>query len=292
MRYGHALLPGLLIALAAGCTSPSAPALPWWERLRPFQGPTGPDVVHMVVALVEQPVDDPYLAQELWAAADEQAVALERKAVLEDNGLRVGQLGGITPARLQRLLTTEKSCPSPRQIQMRAGNIKTLEIGSPQATCRFRLRQDSLSLPVELENASCSLQVQPSLTKDGRTRLLFTPVIRHGEAKLIAQPSADRSRLEVLNQQSAETYSSLAWEVTLAPNEYVVVGARADRPDTLGHRCFVRADEPVPVRRLLVIRTNRPAVTEVADDEEEPTGKRSPSLAAQAQWSGAPAGKP
>lgn len=283
------LLPGLLIALLAGCTSATTHTTGWWDRLRPFQGPTGPDVVCMDVALIERPLGDSYLNEELWSSVDEQGVALERKAVLDANGLRVGLIGGITPSRLLALLTSEQSCPSPRHIQLRAGNVKKFELGRKIAACQFQLHQDGQSLPVALKDVSCTFQVQPSLTQDGRTRLLFTPLLQHGEAKLTAQPSADRARWEFLEQRSTETYTSLAFEVTVAPNEYLVIGARADRPDTLGHRFFVRADEPIAVQRLLVIRTNRAMTPDSNPVEEEGTpAKRTPSLAAQAVWSGAP----
>src|SRR5262249_31000495 len=118
MRHGQARLLGLLTALLAGCATGKVPhAVTWLDHLRPFQGPTGPDVVSMQVALIERPVGDPYLNHELWAGADEQAIPLERKVVLEDNGLRVGQIGGIAPAKLLALLTSEKSCINPRCLQ-------------------------------------------------------------------------------------------------------------------------------------------------------------------------------
>jgi hypothetical protein len=43
----------------------------------------------------------------------------------------------------------------------------------------------------------------------------------------------------------------------LGPNEYVLIGACYDRPDTLGHRCFIGKEPPNPAQRLLVIRTGR-----------------------------------
>src|SRR5262249_27208234 len=157
--YSMRLLPGLLIALLAGCTSATTHTTSWWERLRPFQGPTGPDVVCMDVALIERPIGDPYLNDELWTSADEQGGALERKAVLDENGLRVGLIGGITPSRLLALLTSEQSSPSPRHIQLRAGNAKKFELGRKLAVCQFHLHQDSQSLPVTLEQVSCTFQI-------------------------------------------------------------------------------------------------------------------------------------
>jgi hypothetical protein len=38
-----------------------------------------------------------------------------------------------------------------------------------------------------------------------------------------------------------------------------VIGTWAAKDATLGHRCFVTADGPKPVQRLLVIRAGRPA---------------------------------
>src|SRR5436305_7184312 len=93
------LLLGLLAVPLLGCAADGpVRSTSWLERLRPFHGPVGPDVVQMDVALLERPVGDPALNQGLWALADEQVIALEQKGVLEDNGFRVAQVGGITPA--------------------------------------------------------------------------------------------------------------------------------------------------------------------------------------------------
>jgi hypothetical protein len=69
-------------------------------------------------------------------------------------------------------------------------------------------------------------------------------------------------------QLPTESYAALGFEVTLAPNEYILVGGRFDKPETLGHQCFVRADETKPVQRLLVIRTSRPAPGVIAEAKD------------------------
>src|SRR5262249_12699700 len=65
----------------------------------------GEDVVHLDVFVIERPLGDVFLNRELWSEADEQTVradgeqsiSLERKTALENNGFRVGQVGGALP---------------------------------------------------------------------------------------------------------------------------------------------------------------------------------------------------
>lgn len=286
-----ALAPGLLCVLLAGCLShETAHKAAWLERLRPFQGPDVADVVVMDVALLERPVGDHYLNADLWDLADEQVVPLEQKSLLEENGFRVGQVGGITPPGLQALLTSERSCVNPRRIQTHAGNATTVMLGTTQVRCRYEVRQEGQVIPVELEQARCTLLVVPTLTRDGRTKLRFTPQVQHGESSLQPCPAADRSGWVIQEQRPLEDYPALAWEVSLAPNEYVLVGARYDCPESLGHQAFFQKEGPSPVQRLLVIRTGRsnlepdpfPAPTAPAGD---PAFSKSPSLAFQASYS-------
>src|SRR5262249_47908590 len=122
MRYGQAMLLGLLTALLVGCAhAPAVRPTSWLDRWRPFHGPSAADVIEVQVALVERPPGDPFLNHELWTLADEQIVPLERKALLEENGFRVGQLGGNTPARLLTLLTSEQSNVNPRRLLLHSG---------------------------------------------------------------------------------------------------------------------------------------------------------------------------
>jgi hypothetical protein len=288
MRYRRALAVGLLTAVFVGCTTGEpVRSSSWLEQWQAFRGPTGPDVVQMDVALLERPVGDPYLTHELWTSADEQVIAFERRSVLEENGFRIGQVGGITPAGLQALLTSERSCVNPRRIHLHADNPTTVVLGPALAQADFQVLQDGQPGRVTLGQAQCTLTVVPSLTPDGRVRLRFHPQVQHGEAALRPTYAPDGSGLMLQEQRPTQRFPGLAWEVTLAPNEYVVVGARADRPGTLGHRCFVLPEGPAPVQRLLVIRTSRPAGEEdffqpASTPEGDPLPRRAPPLAYQA----------
>jgi hypothetical protein len=282
---------GLLAGLLAGClTGKPEESVSWRDHFQPLCGPTGPDVVQMDVALLERPVGDRYVNQDLWEFVDEQTIGPEQKGVLEDNGLRVGQVGGIPPAGLQMLLTSDASCVNPRRIRLHAGNPTTLLIGPPLPTCHFQVHTVPEPVTVDVEQAQCTLVVVPTLTKDGHIRLQFTPQVPHGETVLMPCPVPESSRWVLQEQRPTEKFPATAWEITLAPNEYVVVGGRFDRPDTLGHRFFLHADATTPVQQLLVIRASGdgPMPCELLADAPADDGSPNQTVPPVALQAGAP----
>jgi hypothetical protein len=101
------------------------------------------------------------------------------------------------------------------------------------------------------------------------------------------RPAEDRSGWLMDTRRPKEDFTVFSWEATLAPNEYLVIGGRYDKPETLGHQCFVRSEEATPVQRLLVIRccSVKPSATPLATSApggEEDTGDKGLPLALQA----------
>src|SRR5262245_4555291 len=272
----------LAVATLSGCLGSDSPGRKWIAGWRPFQGVSGPDVVQMDVALLEVPVGDRFANDELWGFADELLVSLETKARLDENGFRVGQVSAAPPAALQELLTSPRSSPNPRRVQLHAGKVSPPQaLGPVRERLEFELRPGGAPEAVGLDRALTGLVIVPTLTDDGRTRLEFTPQVKHAsEGGLPWKARPDLAAWTLSGGQDEATYAALRWQVTLAPNEYVVIGARFDQPGTLGYEAFVRADEKVPVQRLLVIRTNRPAPPPAALSH----GKAVP-LALQTNWS-------
>jgi hypothetical protein len=284
----------VLAGFLAGCASGKpVHSTSWLEKLRPYHLPAGPDIVQMDVALLERPLGDPFLNKEVWILADEQAIPLERKVTVEENGFRVGQIGGTTPAGLQAMLTSERSCVNPRRLYVHADRPTILSLGPGAPSCRFRIDKEGQTLPVCLEQAECTLSVVASMAGDTATRLHFTPQVRHGETRLAPCAAADRSGWVLQEQRPTESYSALDWEVTLAPNQYLVVGARTDLPDSLGYQCFLRRDQSL--QRLLVIRASRASpgpAPEADSQDEDPPRKRALPLALQAAWTTARGSQP
>lgn len=284
MRQGRGLLFGVLAACLAGClTGQSVQTTAFLDRFRTGDGPPAPDLIHMEVAILEVPPGDHYANQELWAQADDQVLPLDQKVLLEDNGFRVGQVGGMPPPGLQALLTSERSC-SARHIQLHANHSTPVPIGEVHSTCQFTLISDGRVTAVDLPEGQCQLVIVPTLASEGRTRLHFTPEVRSGKPSPSFRPMDDRSGWMLGEMKPTKQYPTLAWDVTLELNEYVIVGGRFDQPGTLGHVCFMPGEEPTPRQRLLAIRTGRPAVGVAAEREEASRSDKSPPIALQAAW--------
>lgn len=304
MRHGCVLFVGLFFG---GCVLES-PTVGLWKRIHPFQGPIGADVIQLDVAVLEAPVADPILNQDLWKLADELGLSPETQTLLTQNGFRVGQIGGIAPRELLDLLTSERSCVFSRRIQLRSGSSRSLVLGPTVDQCQFVLHENGEERPMNLAKGRYLLSVVPTVPSDSaggplaaRTQLRFTPEIHAGSSStvssiidyspLTSHHSAGATSWESSGQEPTERYSKLAWDITLAPNDYVLIGTWYDRSNTLGWQSFVRTQETPPVQRVLVLRTTRstPAVeNEIASDLgwKPTTFSQSPSLAAQASGSG------
>ncbi len=288
MRRRGLVLLGLWACVLSGCLSgKQVPSTSWLAHGWPGEATESADVVVLDVFLCEATLGDTYIDQDLWKLADDQVISLEHKAVLEHNGFRVGQVGGVAPAGLQTLIASKKSCPDPRRIRQHCGKSTRISLGPVSPQSQFQLHSAERAEASELENAEFSLLVVPSPSSDGRTRLRFTPEVVHGKSAMLPTPSGDRSSWMFQKQQPGQEYASLSWDVTLAMNEHAIVGGRFERLDTLGRACFIRPDEKPPRQRLLIIRASRPT-TAIAQDTfhltNASTEKLSPPLALQAAW--------
>lgn len=290
MQPSRFLVVALLLGVVPACASHrSARSACFHQPLT--TGLTGSDVVQMDVALVETPIGDRFVNEGLWTLTDEQMIPLEQKAVLESNGFRIGHIGATPPAELQALLTSERSCANPRRIQVHAEHsAPPLVLGPTLAQAHYQLLQGETQTPVVLEQAQCNLVVTPTVLAEGRTRLRFVPQVKYGQTQLQTwKPNSERSGWSMQMEQPTENYPHLAWEVTVAPNDYLVIGVRYDRPETLGYQAFVRREEAPPVQRLLVIRCSRlqtlDSWSELATSEQTGEPHTPPPLVVQARYS-------
>jgi hypothetical protein len=262
MRPGLAVVLALVAASLSGCFAPDTERAKALFGANPLfsNGPTGDDVVQLRVAVLERSSGDRALNQELWQLVDEQVFDSDQKELLARNGFRVGRFSGSPPSALQNLLSSEKNCYGvPRCIMLRAGNPNTVSLGLPAPQSNFHLDLDGKKESVELRKAECQLQVVPVLSDNGRVMLRFTPSIKHGDLTNLFRPvRTPTGELEwKWEPQKVETYSALAWELTVDADDTVLIGTYPEADDTLGRRCFLVAEEGRRLQRLLVLRVNR-----------------------------------
>src|SRR4051812_46914073 len=121
---------GLPLILLCGCVWPGdlRPDQPTTAK-KPFSGPLGADAVVLLVSVIEVPIGDRFANGNLWTAIDEQVVALDHKAAIEDNGFRIGVVGGLRPDGFDDLITKERYNPNSRALQMRAGHARVVALG-------------------------------------------------------------------------------------------------------------------------------------------------------------------
>ncbi len=284
MRRSGTLLVALWTLCVVGClTNSTTQPTGWLDRLQPWRGLASANVIQMDVAILEATPGDHFLNEGLWEQADEQVVSLDRKATVDDNGFRVGQIGEVMPVRLQALLNSPHSCVVQRRHQVRAGDPITVVLGPNMVSCGFDLHQDGHTSQIDLADAQCSFRIVANVMHDGSTRLHFTPLVQHGAKRAVLHSSAEHDTVFFDQQRPTEEYRNLGWDVTLAPNQFVVVGAHLERSKTLGYHCFYRPDETKPVQRLLVIWPGHaPASTRTTTALGETAPHGVPTIAEQA----------
>jgi hypothetical protein len=270
---------GALGGCATGTPTPSVSFLPSTATFQPL------DVVQINVAILEVSVGDSYLNEKLWGLADEQQLTRLQKTVLHENGFRVGQIRGITPPGLQALLTSERNNPNPMFQQVRSGAVCAIDVGPPLTTCRCQVWDNGRAVSVDAVNAQMSFEVTPNIGDDGRVCLKIRPSIGRSSATSKHGLPTDLPLWMLLTQRTARTFPDLTWDVSLEPNEYVIIGGLLDQPQSIGHRSFIRPEESNTIQRLLVIRTSR-VVPEIPPEEFQGAGSHahSPPLALRAAW--------
>ena len=284
MRLVGALMPMLLWSLSGCAWLETAEPSSFMKRFR--EQPFAPDHTLLEVAIIERPIGDAYLNKGIWEHTAELFGNLERQAVLDDNGLRVGQLVGTPPMELQQLLVCKSCCLDLRARIFPAGQSRPIFLTSvlPQST--YVLVQGQQRTEIALDQARYALEMHAEFCGEG-TKLTFTPKVEHGEMQLPFRPAPERGRWEYRLEKAAKSHPELNWEVTLGQNQYLVIGARLDHERSFGQTAFTHPAEE-GLQRLVVIRNCRSvSATEAHQNsvEELLRADQTPPLALQATMS-------
>jgi hypothetical protein len=281
----------LACALVAGCVSTRPDvAISKYETGDPTAASADPVGIDLFVAVAERPVGDRYLNHDLWQFADEQTPFqhdLDHKSQIDQNGFRVGILGGTPDGAFQNLLSG-RNCPDPRCIRCLPGTPTGVDLGGVWPSCTFQLVRNGREQVTTLEQAQCRLQLLAHLDGESKVRIVVTPVVRHGQQEKLPRPVQDPDgsrRWDVQVRRPEVGYGWLSWTLLLGPGESAIIGGLMDRTESLGRRMFLFTQTDAPVQRVVVLRALRSgSVTTRKKDAVQ-------TLAARAQGTPAPGGQ-
>jgi hypothetical protein len=222
-------------------------------------GPSGPDAVSLEYAVIERPAGSPAINRDVWATIDELVLSSDTRALLSENGFRAGVVGGLLPSELETMLANPRSATGHRERRLYVGSPAQFAINGPVPQADFQVRPnlDKDAEPAHFEQARFSISVTPRYAADGRIILRCVPEVEYDDKKHWLPTGA--AGLGWGGSKPVEKYAALAWEITLSPREFLVIGTHHERGQWLGNQTFTGTRGKENVQRLLVIRAARVA---------------------------------
>jgi hypothetical protein len=284
-RCGWLTLLPIFLCTLSGCLWPEeVERSSFIKRLQ--EKTISPDHALIEIAILECPIRDEYINEQIWKRVDELIVAdSDRRGALNENGFRIGQLVGPMPSELQQKLLDKQCCANPRAMIFPANQTLPIMLGSLLPQSAYDIVRQKLRTEISLDQVRYGLDVSAQFTTDGKTKLTFTPKVENGEAMLPFEAMPDQQRWEMRTGRACLRYPELSWEVTLGPNQYFIAGTRIERERTLGQASFIHIGGEASVQRLLVIRNCRSVTAQDAHQksiEELVRADKAPPLAVQA----------
>lgn len=244
-------------------------------RNLPLTMPTlAKDSVTLDVLFVRYPADDKDFNGPVWDEIDELHFAQEARSRLTANGIRAGILSGPLPMVIEKQIRlaekpteTDESTPESveldkqprmkrRLLRLQAGrrsNILTMgETDRVPAMSLLMLGADGQPKGRTYRDVLGMFATRAFLNGDGGARIELIPELEHGVAQKRFVPGEGMFRVEF--GPPHEVFSDLRIAADLTQGQFLVVGAVANRPGSLGHHFFTEEKGDVPMHKLLLIR--------------------------------------
>ncbi|MEX0702546.1 MAG: hypothetical protein WD069_10670 [Planctomycetales bacterium] len=253
----------------------------WWpaadgrastdEVRRTYLPPIPPprDAFEVEIVFVERPVGDPLLGAELWNELPQAGeIPPASRALLEENGFRLGTCGSSPPRALQEMLsralndvlvlTAERpdaAIPTTlrsHRLTLQSGGETEIQTSPVYPRCAISIAAAGGVRVRDYEQARCMFRVRAERVQDGWVRLEFVPEVHHGALK--PRHVAGSGGFALRSTQKIDPLTAQRFAVTLNLGEMVVLSADPARPDSAGRHFFVGASEDAPMQRLVVLR--------------------------------------
>jgi hypothetical protein len=255
------------------------------RNLPPIQLP--PDAIQLDIVHAEWPIGDSMLGPSLWRQVDQlAALEPETRAMLKQNGFRVGITGSNPPVALQKVLRLrsdfayepaaekEKQLVG-RRVVVRSGGYTQIESSATYPQCELKIEDRHGMGSRQFENARCQWRVGVKRLQDGWAQLEFVPQVHYGKMFHRTVAGAEGWRYE--NSQRVETFFPQRFSLRLSVGDMAVLTIEENADGSLGNLFFSgpsvlqsqeggsgpfneiptveqRPGNDEPVQRLLVVR--------------------------------------
>jgi hypothetical protein len=226
-----------------------------------------PDSVVLELALVDIPAGEEAAAKRVWRSVDEQAISLELRRDLNEQGVRCGTVGSQLPQWLcdqlesqdQRLgLERDGSTlvagefAAQRRLQCRAGKARSVPISRDHLEFSLPVGSGEQDSPASVyQDAQWFLGITVKPLGDGSVQLRLMPEIHHGQIR--QRWVGDEGFFRMDASRDLVELDSLLVDVTLMPGQTMVLGG-GEGPKSLGAVLFAEQGEAGPAGRLLLLR--------------------------------------
>lgn len=199
--------------------------------------------VGMKIAIAQGPLKDPAIDRSIWNTADDQVIDPSLRETLRNNGLRFGILRSSLPLDVEEAL--KHSGPAgqtvePLEVNQPANEPTKIATGSKKSECSVLMDAGGKVQGKTYRNLSGFLRVSGQLDAKSNVVLKVVPELHHGDIKssFSASNAADNpfepAQLTMRSGQTEEILRELALNVTIEPDQCLVIGLDSNREGSLG----------------------------------------------------------
>ena len=255
------LLVVLALAASMGCVRNSAKLAEhaYWIGLKPKAPTVEPDVVELHYIFVDRPAGDASINDTVWREADENAVPLDLKAALRQNGLRVGKLGATLSSEMLELLKASNATQEGRKHFTHSGGLAKVQTTGVQERMSLFTFDNGQTQGEEFADVQGYLELTPIIGAGSEVRVQLLPKLEFGPRQHKRVPAPDLTGWQVRNERDERLFPDLKSELKLVSGEYCLVGCWMDRKGTLGQQLFSATVNGQDRQVVLLIRAVRPS---------------------------------
>ena len=219
-----------------------------------------PDSIALEIAVAFVDLSKAKQLTQLWGAIDEQGIPIDRRRVLDANGIRCGIATTQMPAVFAELVDSneeddQQTLVAHQLIQNGFGEAHPIEVSATVPRLHWSvLASDQQTRTGTCDNATCYFELRTYPMGNGTTEIELCPKIRHGapRPKLSSENNAFTLR-PLLDEVSL---AEVAFGCRLKPGDTLIVGP-TNPSSGLGKNFLVGESNGSHVIRLVLVRLAR-----------------------------------